>query len=1118
MATKGANGGAEDGIGRWVAALVVVLSAAVLSACGGGGGGGGGGSSSGGGAGSYLLSGVLQLNLANPLPNGLPSGLNLSDGKETISPAAGATTFAFPTALATGTQYTVSVLGSPAGLICSASSNTGTIASADVSNVVVSCSDASYTVGGTVSGLGSGSVQLTNNGADMLTVSSGATSFTFSTPVAYGGAYAVAVQSQPAGQTCSVGHASGTMSAANVGNVTITCSAQGFSLGGTVSGLTGPGLVLANGADTVPVAAGAASFSFANAVASGGLYSVTVQAQPAGEHCSVTNGSGTATAAVTSVQVNCAAQTYTVGGAISWPAGLSGLTLANNGTDATSPSAGATSYTFAAAMASGSAYAVSVTANPTGYVCTVANATGTIGSSNVINASVTCSAQGYNLGGTVSGLTASGLVLANGTQTVTVAAGATSFTFSQPIANGGGYAVSVQTQPSGQTCSVSNGSGTMQAGGVSNVAVTCHGNAYNIGGTITGLTAAGLVLANGTDTVHPAAGAASFTMPGAVAQGGSYNVVVQTQPLGLLNCTVANGSGVATAAVTNISVTCAPGSGVSGSVTGYHSSGLVLANGSATLSPICTTCWRPSFGVSIPITSGSVTPTTLALNPVTHRVYGIDPGGLGVFVVDEISGAQTTITLANPGSGNYVSTNSIAIDTASNRIYAVYWISPMSGAPGAYYFAAIDGNTNALLTTLTLPANCPRNMAVNKVTHAIYVANGPYPCLNQSGIMAIDGTTYAVSTIPTGLKDTFIAVNESTNKIYVSNSIDGTVTAIDGATHATQTIPVGVEPGPIAVNPSTNRIYVANVGGCTQVNPVCAAVGNTVTVIDGATNATSTVQTGLSPGGLVVNPVTNRIYVANTDSTDRSVTIIDGATNQTRNVAGAAGDDSGELDPINGLVIYHESSCCSVITGISYTGILHVIDDTTGIAYVVGNVGNNISDVRVDPATGYLFSGYCCQTHFMGLIDEINILEPIRNPGSAAVPASFAVAAGAAYNITVQAQPAGQTCTVTNGSGTIGQSAATNLAVNCVDLNVPLAGTITGLTSEMELSVNFNANAVENFGIRTTNSNFILVDAPAQGSAYSVTTVGNNPPQTCVVTNGSGTVTGPVVRVSVACQ
>jgi N-acetylneuraminic acid mutarotase len=80
---------------------------------------------------------------------------------------------------------------------------------------------------------------------------------------------------------------------------------------------------------------------------------------------------------------------------------------------------------------------------------------------------------------------------------------------------------------------------------------------YSIGGTITGLATSGLVLANGSDTVSPAAGATSFVFAAAVATGSSYAVTIKNQP-GNEPCQVTDGSGqVASAAVTNVTVTCA---------------------------------------------------------------------------------------------------------------------------------------------------------------------------------------------------------------------------------------------------------------------------------------------------------------------------------------------------------------------------------------------------------------------------------------------------------------------------------------------------------------------------------------------------------------------------------
>jgi hypothetical protein len=88
-------------------------------------------------------------------------------------------------------------------------------------------SGATYTVGGTVSGL-TGTVVLQDNGGDDLTVSASG-SFTFATPLAQGAPYDVTVGTEPAGQTCTVSGGSGTMPAASITTVSVTCVEPSFS-------------------------------------------------------------------------------------------------------------------------------------------------------------------------------------------------------------------------------------------------------------------------------------------------------------------------------------------------------------------------------------------------------------------------------------------------------------------------------------------------------------------------------------------------------------------------------------------------------------------------------------------------------------------------------------------------------------------------------------------------------------------------------------------------------------------------------------------------------------------------------------------------------------------------
>lgn len=166
----------------------------------------------------------------------------------------------------------------------------------------------SYSIGGTVSGLDEGdNLVLQNNGAENLTISSNG-AFAFSSQLANGAAYAVSVFTAPTHKTCTVGSGTGTISNADVTNVSVVCSTSSYAVGGTVSGLAGSGLVLQNNAgDDLGIAADGA-FTFATKVASGAAYAVTVKTQPASpsQLCTVTNGSGTITDAdVTNVNVEC---------------------------------------------------------------------------------------------------------------------------------------------------------------------------------------------------------------------------------------------------------------------------------------------------------------------------------------------------------------------------------------------------------------------------------------------------------------------------------------------------------------------------------------------------------------------------------------------------------------------------------------------------------------------------------------------------------------------------------------------------------------------------------------------------------------------------------------------
>ena len=163
----------------------------------------------------------------------------------------------------------------------------------------------------------------------------------------------------------------------------------------------------------------------------------------------------------------------------------------------------------------------------------------------------------FAIGGSISGLTADGLTLTNGNDTVSPASGATSFQFSTKLSNAASYVVTATKSPPALTCTVSHGSGVINQAAPTGIAVTCVPIEYVLDGSISGLTSDGLLLANGNDLVSIAIGATSFEFATKLLNGSNYSVTVSQAPPALL-CSVSNGAGsINFASPTNIIVTCA---------------------------------------------------------------------------------------------------------------------------------------------------------------------------------------------------------------------------------------------------------------------------------------------------------------------------------------------------------------------------------------------------------------------------------------------------------------------------------------------------------------------------------------------------------------------------------
>jgi hypothetical protein len=808
-------------------------------------------------------------------------------------------------------------------------------------------------------------------------------------------------------------------------------------IGGTVSGLTGTGLVLQdNGGNNLAVSTSGA-FSFSNPVASGAAYSVTVLTEPTGQSCTVSNGSGAASANVMNVQVTCAnlpPPTYTIGGIVSGLTGT-GLVLQDNGGNNLAVSTSG-AFSFSNPVASGAAYGVSVLTEPTGQSCTVTNGSGTA-TANVTNVQVTCAnlpPPSYTIGGTVSGLTGTGLVLQdNGVNNLAVSTSG-AFSFSNPVASGAAYSVTVLTEPTGQSCTVTNGSGAATAN-VTNVQVTCL-NLYSIGGTVSGLTSTGLVLQDNGGTSLSVSANGTFTFANSVASSAAYSVSVLTEPTGQ-SCTVSNGSGTASANVTNVQVSCSNVYTIGGTVAGLTGTGLML---------------QDNGGNNLPVgANGAFTFSDAVASGATYSVS----------VLAQPTGQSCAIS---NGSG-------IASANVTNVQVACWSVSTIGGT-----VSGLIGTGLVLQASYVCPvgasAMCPQG-GTDSPLIGYYVTAGDGACEVYGLTTAQSYPTLVINNAP------FLNRSVLHNECIGGQILEGMVASYGSL----------VRPYSPAVTGQPAILSFSLVGD--DFPNICPS-GCEYTGASYEAGLSSFMATAIADGFqieyLLSWPAAGRMsnvenQVRNDIDTYMTPVSQGGANTQVTWIINSLSfmNDPGSMlcGPMANQACYqadglHESAAASAM-----------------IAALVQ--ANHLSSWN--PFPGYLG------------VEGVNANGPVTLLTSVPV--------GATYSVQILAQPTGQSCAVTNGSGTVTANGA-NVQVACSNLpptTYSIGGVVSGLAGTgLVLQDNGGNNLAVNL-----NGAFTFSSTVATGGAYAVTVLTQPTDQICNVTNASGTAYSVVTDVQIRC-
>ncbi len=445
---------------------------------------------------------------------------------------------------------------------------------------------------------------------------------------------------------------------------------------------------------------------------------------------------------------------------------------------------------------------------------------GSSGSSGSSGTSGSGTAATYSIGGSISGLSASGLVLTdNGTDNLAVASNKSSFTFSTRLASGASYDVAVASQPSGENCLVTSGASGTVSGNVSTVTVNCSGSGYTVSGTLTDLQTAGLKLTDysGGQTLAVAAGATSFAFTQSVMYGTDVDVTVNTQPF-WATCTAgaSNYTGPITANLTSDTFSCALDSATVTTFAGSTTAGNADGTGTAA-------SFHGPSGVAMDSAGNLYVADTL-----NNEIREITPAGLvttlaGTGTSGATNGSGTVATFNGPAGIAVNAAGDIFVaDSGNNEIREIVCTSPTAASCTVSLLAGsiTPGNTDGLGTQATF--EFPEGVTVDSAGN-LYVAD-----TQNDEIREIVCTSSAPSA--------------STCTVSTLAGSTGNPGDVNGSgTSATFDAPTGVAVA------ASGEIYVADQGNNEIREIVCTsptAASCTVSLLAGSTTAGSADGTG----------------------------------------------------------------------------------------------------------------------------------------------------------------------------------------------------------------------------------------------------------------------------------
>lgn len=420
------------------------------------------------------------------------------------------------------------------------------------------------------------------NAGVQVTLTGGMDSFTFGPILEPGDIYNVSIVTEPEYQICSITNPAGTAVDADIDNIQIVCTLF-LKVGGAYSTVVSAGvtdgnveILFSTAYHTIPITltGGVDTYDFGNLLRPNEPYAVSITTEPTLQYCTIENESGDVDDAdINDINIVCTllhsvGGTYSTEVSASDPGGALVISFGDEirtlpGTDGVP-----TSFDFGPMFLPNDPYEVTIVTQPALQKCTITNEQGNVVDSDITDVTIECTML-HSVGGTYSTEVSDGesdgeLVIAFGDEIRTLPGTdgvATAFDFGPMLLPGDPYEVTIVTEPTLQTCTISNEQGNIVDSDITDVTIVCT-MLISVGGSYStvvspGVTTGDFEIAFGDNTLSLSGGDEQpFDFGPMLHSGDPYAVTIVTQP-DLQYCTITNEAGnVVDEYITDIRIDC----------------------------------------------------------------------------------------------------------------------------------------------------------------------------------------------------------------------------------------------------------------------------------------------------------------------------------------------------------------------------------------------------------------------------------------------------------------------------------------------------------------------------------------------------------------------------------